>query len=166
MSAPSDYDAARQQATHDPELFRAEQAAQLKWHTPPTILCQPSSASAGLVEWFPDGRLNTAWLALDAHIEDGRGEQTAIIHDSPVTGTRTRLSYFELHRQVALCAGMLRDLQVKRGDRVIIYMPMVPEAVVAMLACARTGAVPRLLSDRRCRLSGCRWLPLRHGAYR
>lgn len=141
MSAPSDYDVARQQATHDPELFWAEQAAQLKWHTPPTIVCRPSSASPGLVEWFPDGRLNTAWLALDAHIQDGRGEQTAIIHDSPVTGSRTRISYFELHRQVALCAGMLRDLQVKQGDRVIIYMPMVPEAVVAMLACARIGAV-------------------------
>ena len=141
MSASSDYNNARQRATHDPEMFWAEQAARLKWHTPPTVTCRPSAVTAGLVEWFPDGRLNTAWLALDAHIEGGRGEQTAIIHDSPVTGTRTRISYTELHRQVTLCAGMLRDLHVKQGDRVIIYMPMVPEAIVAMLACARIGAV-------------------------
>lgn len=141
MSNLSNYQNAWQRAAHDAELFWTEHAAQLKWHTPPTSSGRPSATAEGLVEWFPDGKLNTSWLALDAHIEDGRGEQTAIIYDSPVTDSKARISYRELHQQVSQCAGMLRDLQVQQGDRVIIYMPMVPQAIVAMLACARIGAV-------------------------
>jgi len=141
MSTSSTYQHAWQQAACDPDQFWAEQAVQLKWHTAPTVTSRPSATADGLVEWFPDGKLNTAWLALDAHIEDGRGEQTAIIYDSPVTASKARISYSELHHQVSQCAGMLRDLQVQQGDRVIIYMPMVPQAIVAMLACARIGAV-------------------------
>ena len=141
MSTSLGYSNARHHAARHPDVFWADQAALLKWHTPPTITCKPSAVADGVVEWFPDGRLNTSWLALDAHIEDGRGEQTAIIYDSPVTSSKQRISYSQLHEQVTLCAGMLRALQVKQGDRVIIYMPMVPEAIVAMLACARIGAV-------------------------
>jgi propionyl-CoA synthetase len=136
---PAIYHQAYQQASLDPEAFWAEQAAGLAWHTPPTAVLQQDGE--GDYHWFADGRLNTAWLAVDAHVEAGRGEQTAIIYDSPVTHGKARISYRELAGRVAQCAGMLRGLNVQKGDRVIIYMPMIPEAVVAMLACARLGAV-------------------------
>ena len=136
---PATYHQAYQQASLDPEAFWAAQAAGLAWHTPPTAVLQQDGE--GDYHWFADGRLNTAWLAVDAHVEAGRGEQTAIIYDSPVTHGKARISYRELAGRVAQCAGMLRGLNVQKGDRVIIYMPMIPEAVVAMLACARLGAV-------------------------
>jgi len=91
--------------------------------------------------WFPGGRLNTCWNAVDRHVVAGRGDQPAVIHDSPVTSTKTTLTYRELQDRVARFAGVLRGLGVAVGDRVVIYMPMVPEALVAMLACARLGAV-------------------------
>jgi propionyl-CoA synthetase len=91
--------------------------------------------------WFVGGELNSCWNALDRHVEGGRGDQAAIIHDSPVTGSQRTLTYRELRDETARCAGALAALGVGRGDRVIIYMPMVPEAAVAMLACARLGAV-------------------------
>ena len=91
--------------------------------------------------WFPDGVLNTCFNALDRHVIGGRAEQLALIHDSPVTGTQTRLTYAELLELVARFAGVLRELGVGRGDRVVVYLPMIPEAVIAMLACARLGAV-------------------------
>lgn len=138
MSASS-YQQAYIQASENPETFWAAEAAKLQWHTPPTRIL--ASGADGQQEWFPDGRLNTAWLALDAHVQAGRGEQTAIIYDSPVTGTKASITYADLTRRVAQCAGMLRDMGVVRGDRVIIYMPMIPETVIAMLACARLGAV-------------------------
>jgi len=138
MSASS-YQQAYQQASEKPETFWAAEAAKLPWHTHPTRVLEPGPD--GHHRWFPDGRLNTAWLALDAHVQAGRGEQTAIIYDSPVTNTKNSMTYADLTRRVAQCAGMLRELGVARGDRVIIYMPMIPETVIAMLACARLGAV-------------------------
>jgi propionyl-CoA synthetase len=91
--------------------------------------------------WFPGAQTNTCYNAVDRHVEAGRGEQAAIIYDSPITESGRTISYNELKTQVARCAGMLRGLGVDKGDRVIIYMPMVPETTVAMLACARIGAV-------------------------
>jgi len=95
-----------------------------------------------LRRWFPDGVCNTCYNAVDRHVEAGRGEQAAIIYDSPVTGTKATITYAALQTKTEILAGILdKDFGVTKGDRVIIYMPMVPEAVVAMLACARIGAV-------------------------
>ncbi|MDP6376889.1 MAG: propionyl-CoA synthetase [Pseudomonadales bacterium] len=123
----------------DPQTFWAEQARALPWYEfPPVILDQDDN---GAWRWFRGGKTNSCWLALDRHVDDGRGEQAAIIYDSPVTGKQTRFSYAEMCDWVARVAGGLRSLGVEKGDRVIIYMPMVPEAAVAMLACARIGAI-------------------------
>jgi len=129
--------AARAQA--DPDAFWLEQAAELPWLTAPARGC--TVEADGSARWFEDGRTNTAWLALDRHVQAGRGDQTALIYDSPVTGTIERFSYAALTERVARIAGALAALGVGRGDRVVIYMPMVPEAAMAMLACARLGAV-------------------------
>jgi propionyl-CoA synthetase len=94
-----------------------------------------------LYEWFADGLTNTCWNAVDRHVEAGRGGQVAIIHDSPITGTLHKITYAELRNRVARLAGALRAKGIEKGDRVIIYMPMVPEALEAMLACARLGAI-------------------------
>jgi len=96
---------------------------------------------APLYEWFTDASVNTCWNAVDRHVLAGRGDQLAIIHDSPVTRTKHAISYAELQTRVASLAGALRAKGEEKGDRVIIYMPMVPEALKAMLACARLGAV-------------------------
>lgn len=85
--------------------------------------------------------MNTAYMALDYHVDNGRADQAALIYDSPVTNTKKTYTYRELRDEVALCAGMLKDLGVTKGDRVIIYMPMIPEAAISMLACARLGAI-------------------------
>jgi acyl-coenzyme A synthetase/AMP-(fatty) acid ligase len=123
----------------DPEGFWREKARDIAWFEfPTTILDQDAN---GTSRWFRGGKLNSSWLALDHHVEQGRGEQTALIYDSPVTGTVQRYSFAQLRDWVARVAGGLRSLGVNKGDRVIIYMPMVPEAAVAMLACARIGAV-------------------------
>ncbi|WP_019814311.1 propionyl-CoA synthetase [Saccharomonospora saliphila] len=123
----------------DPEGFWLDAARAIDWVRPPSRALD--SSGAPLYRWFGDGVLNTAYNALDRHVEAGRGEQDALLWDSPVTGAKDRLTYRELRDRVARFAGALRSLGVGRGDRVIIYMPMVPEAVVAMLACARLGAV-------------------------
>ena len=91
--------------------------------------------------WFPDGEMNSCFNAVDRHVLAGRGGQNAIIYDSPITGHKSTLTYAELQQQTAKFAGMLADLGVQKGDRVIIYMPMIPQAVVAMLGCARLGAI-------------------------
>jgi len=95
----------------------------------------------GLGYWFADGEMNTAYMALDHHVKTGRGNQLALIYDSPVTNTKSRYTYAELTDVVARTAGMLANLGVVKADRVIIYMPMIPEAVIAMLAVARLGAI-------------------------
>jgi propionyl-CoA synthetase len=97
--------------------------------------------SAPFYRWFTGGLTNSCYNALDRHVEGGRADQAALIYDSPVTDTVKSYTYRELRDMTALCAGVLAELGVGKGDRVIIYMPMVPEAVVAMLACARLGAV-------------------------
>ena len=123
----------------DPAAFWLEQASGLDWFVPPRTGL--STDAQGVSRWFADGVLNTAHLALDVHVTAGNGERAALIYDSPVTGARASYSYRALRDAVALCAGMLRDLGVAKGDRVLLYMPMIPEAVIAMLACARLGAV-------------------------
>ncbi|QFU86137.1 propionyl-CoA synthetase [Amycolatopsis sp. YIM 10] len=127
-----------QRSMSDPEGFWLAAAEGIDWTKQPSRALDDSAAP--LYRWFPDGELNTSYNALDRHLAD-RGEQTALIHDSPVTGTTSHYTYRELHAAVARFAGALRSLGVAHGDRVIIYMPMVPEAVIAMLACARLGAV-------------------------
>ncbi len=123
----------------EPSEFWAEQARRVAWYRAPQDILQ--SLPDGSHRWFADGRLNSSYLALDRQIELGRGEQTALIYDSPVTNTQQRFTYLELRDEVARLAGALRALGVERGDGVIIYMPMVPQAAMAMLACARIGAV-------------------------
>ncbi|MDP5291857.1 propionyl-CoA synthetase [Oceanimonas sp. CHS3-5] len=126
-------------AASSPDTFWKQQAEQLDWFTfPSTIL---SKDEHGIERWFADGELNTAHLALDYHVAQGRGDQTALIYDSPVTGQKARYSYGVLRDQVAKAAGMLAQLGVQKGDRVVIYMPMIPQAAIAMLACARLGAI-------------------------
>ncbi len=123
----------------DSENFWKQQAENIEWFNfPKNIL---SYDEDGLPRWYKGGKLNTSYLALDYHVEQGRGEQVAIIYDSPVTNTKRQYTYRELLDKVATFAGVLKKLGVEKGDRVIIYMPMIPETVVAMLACARLGAV-------------------------
>ena len=133
------YEEAWQRSVEDPAGFWAEAARAISWHREPTVVLDDSSAP--FFKWFPDGQLNTCFNAVDRHVAEGRGGQAALVYDSPVTGTTATYSFAELRDEVARAAGALRALGVERGDRVIIYMPMVPEAVVAMLACARIGAV-------------------------
>lgn len=123
----------------DPEKFWAEAARAVTWTREPTRVLDDSNPP--FYRWFPDGELNTCANALDRHVEDGRGEQAALIYDSPVTGAKGTYTYRELLDQTARFAGALRGLGVEKGDRVVIYLPMVPEALIAMLACARLGAV-------------------------
>jgi propionyl-CoA synthetase len=133
------YRAEVERSRADPEAFWGDHARRLAWYREPrTVL---AADDLGIPRWFADGELNTSYLALDFHVEQGRGEQTALIYDSPVTGTIRSFSYLELRDAVALCAGMLKGLGVQKGDRVLLYMPMVPEAAIAMLACARLGAI-------------------------
>ena len=128
-----------QQSIEQPEVFWRKQAEQIKWYEfPETILSQDEH---GFYRWFAGGKLNTAYLALDVHIEEGRGDQLALVYDSPAANMQQKFTYEELRDTVAKFAGCLRNLGVEKGDRVIIYMPMVAEAVIAMLACARLGAV-------------------------
>jgi propionyl-CoA synthetase len=123
----------------DPEGFWAEQAALVEWERPPDRILDTSEAPIN--RWYAGGRLNVCHNAVDRHVRDGRGDQLALIHDSAMTGSVRRWTYAELRDDVARFAGALRRLGVEAGERVVIYMPMVPEAVVAMLACARLGAV-------------------------
>jgi len=122
-----------------PEAFWAEQARRIPWFTPPTTILEYDEA--GHARWFVDGELNICHAALDHHVEQGRGDQPAIFWDSPVTASKRTLTFAEMRDQVARFAGGLKALGVGKGDRVVIYMPMVPEALVAMYACARLGAV-------------------------
>ena len=122
-----------------PEDFWLEAAREIDWIEPPTRAFDPEAGIYG--RWFPDGVCNTCWNAVDRHVAGGRGEQCALIHDSPVTGQKVRYSYAELQREVGALAAVLLERGVVKGDRVIVYMPMIPEAVFAMLACARIGAI-------------------------
>lgn len=119
--------------------FWREQAQHIEWIKAPNTIWRALENGHG--EWFPDGELNTSDVALDANIRAGRGDQKALIYDSPVTNTKQSFTYNELRDEVALFAGALRARGVEKGDRVIIYMPMIPQAAIAMLACARLGAI-------------------------
>ena len=123
----------------DPEGFWGEATRDIDWYQAPTVVLDRSRAP--FYRWFTDGVLNTCFNALDRHVRSGRGDQAALIYDSPVTSSQRTYTYAELLDEVARFAGVLRGLGVGKGDRVIIYMPMIPEAAIAMLACARIGAV-------------------------
>jgi len=123
----------------DPEGFWANAAQSIHWFRPWDQVLD--SSRAPFYRWFSGGLINTCYNLLDAHVENGRAEQVALIYDSPVTGNIKTYTYRVLLNEVALFAGALRQQGVEKGDRVIVYMPMVPEAVVAMLACARIGAI-------------------------
>ncbi len=134
-----DYASLYAQSVDDVESFWLDAAQHISWDTPPKTGLDRSDPP--FYRWFPDGRLNTCFNAVDRHVLAGRGDQNAIIYDSPITGAKSKLTFAELQQKTARFAGMLSRLGVTTGDRVIIYMPMIPEAIVAMLGCARLGAV-------------------------
>lgn len=135
MSYTTEY----QRAIESPEAFWKEKAQALPWSRfPETILSKDDN---DIYRWFADGEMNTCYMALDYHVENGRGNQPALIYDSPVTGKKATYTYRRLHEEVAKFASVLAGKGVEKGDRVVIYMPMIPQAVIAMLASARLGAV-------------------------
>ncbi|GAA2941447.1 acetate--CoA ligase [Glutamicibacter bergerei] len=134
-----EYRQAFNQAATDPAAFWLTAARDVQWDKAPTQAIDDSKAP--LYNWFPDGKLNLSANALDRHVAAGRGDQAALIYDSAMLNSKTEYSYSELLREVEIFAGVLRDRGVKTGDRVLIYLPMIPQAVISMLACARLGAV-------------------------
>jgi propionyl-CoA synthetase len=135
----SEYRQAHARSLADPEGFWGEAATGIDWDRPFDRVLD--SSGEPFYRWFPGGMLNTCHNAVDRHVAAGRGDQPALIYDSPVTGTVRRFTYRELRDEVARCAGGLLALGIEPGDRVIVYMPMIPEAVISMLACARIGAI-------------------------
>ena len=133
------YEEAFRRSLDDPEGFWREAAQQIDWYQAPDGVLDASHPP--FYRWFGGGVMNTCFNAVDRHVADGRGDQAALIYDSPVTGATRRYTYAELLDEVAMFAGVLTGLGVGRGDRVVIYLPMIPQAAVAMLACARIGAV-------------------------
>ena len=123
----------------DPVGFWAEAAGDIDWYEPATRVFDPAMGVYG--RWFVGATCNTCFNAVDRHVARGHGAQNAIIYDSPVTGVKRAITYAELLAEVGTLGAVLRDFGVRKGDRVIIYMPMVPEAAIAMLACARIGAI-------------------------
>ena len=167
-----------QNSIEDPEQFWAEAASDLDWSRRWDRVLDDSNPP--FYEWFAGGEINTCYNALDRHCEAGRGGQAALIYDSPVTGQVRTYSYDELRDQVARFAGILKECGVGMGDRVIIYMPMIPEAVISMLGCARIGAIhsvvfggfaakelatrvtdaePKLIVSASCGIEGSRVIP-------
>src|SRR5690554_1183367 len=135
----SRYDKVYRRSLEDPEGFWADAADDVVWYRKwDTVL---DRSNPPFYRWFVGGELNTCFNAVDRHVEEGRGGQLALVYDSPVTDTVRRYDFRELQEQVARFAGVLKNLGVGKGDRVIIYMPMIPEAVIAMLGCTRIGAV-------------------------
>ena len=135
----TNFDVVFQSSINNPEEFWAEAAENITWYKKYDRVLD--SSNPPFYKWFKGGKMNTCYNAVDRHVENGRGDQTAIIYDSPVTQSITKISYRELLDKVAVFAGALKSQGVEKGDTVIIYMPMIPEAAVAMLACARLGAV-------------------------
>jgi len=133
------YQASYEASLQHPDEFWLAAAQGIDWIKQPRVALD--ARAAPLYRWFPEATLNTAYNALDRHVIAGRADQTAIIYDSPVTGTQEKWTYSVLLEAVARFAGGLRNLGVDKGDRVVIYMPMIPQTVVAMLACARIGAI-------------------------
>jgi propionyl-CoA synthetase len=135
----SRFDEVYERSLRDPEGFWAEAAEDIHWYKRWDKVLDDSNPP--FYQWFVGGETNTCYNAVDRHVEAGRGDQLALIYDSPITGSQRSFTYTELQDRVARCAGALRGYGVGKGDRVILYMPMVPQAAVAMLACARLGAV-------------------------
>ena len=133
------YNTEYQASVNDPEAFWRKKATDLPWFKAPEHIL--SEDDNGIARWFADGEMNTCYMALDYHVEQGRGDQTAIIYDSPVTSTKQKITYHDLLEKVAHFAGLMQSHGVGKGDRVVIYMPMIAEAVIAMLASARIGAI-------------------------
>src|SRR5258707_1775604 len=135
----SRYNQVHARSLADPEGFWAEAAREIDWIEPAKKVFDPGIGLYG--RWFAGAKVNTCYNALDRHVAGGRADQVALIHDSPLSGTTTKLTYAEMLHEVKTLAAVMADFGVAKGDRVILYMPMVPEAVIAMLACARIGAV-------------------------
>ncbi|WP_026533150.1 AMP-binding protein, partial [Arthrobacter sp. H41] len=133
------YRALHRRSIEDPATFWLDAAEAVSWTTVPGQALD--SSRAPLYRWFPGARLNTSFNALDRHVLAGRGDTTALVYDSAMLGTQQHFTYAQLRDEVAQFAGALRNQGVAKGDRVLIYLPMVPEAVIAMLAVARLGAV-------------------------
>ena len=133
------YREAFRQSLEDPESFWGKAAEQVDWDK--KWDCVLDRSNAPFFKWFPGAKLNTCFNAVDRHVLNGRGDQLALIYDSPVTDTIRKYTYAELQSRVSRIAGFLKSLGVVKGDRVLIYMPMIPEAAMAMLACARLGAI-------------------------
>ena len=133
------YNEIYQKSIENREDFWKEISNNIFWYTKPTKIL--NSDNPPFFKWFEDGVTNTCYNALDLHVDQGNGEKLAIIYDSPITGSKENITYNKLKEKVALFAGALKKQGVSKGDRVIIYMPMIPEAVIAMLACGRIGAV-------------------------
>ncbi|HEX8006569.1 MAG TPA: AMP-binding protein [Trebonia sp.] len=133
------YSDAFRRSLDDPAGFWAEAARGIDWYAEPPVVLDDSNPP--FYRWFRGGMLNTCHNAVDRHVSAGRGEQRALVYDSPVTGTKRGYTYRELRDETARFAAVLKDLGIGKGDRVVIYMPMIPESVIAMLACARIGAV-------------------------
>ncbi len=139
MAGPADYRTEHARSIEDPEGYWAEQAGLVDWIKNPSRILDDDHPP--FYRWFPDATLNTCYNALDRHVVRGHADRTALVYDSAVAGVKESFTYAQLLEQVAAFAGALRGFGVGRGDRVVIYLPMIPEAVVAMLACARLGAV-------------------------
>src|ERR1700754_4962478 len=135
----SRYHEVHARSLRDPEGFWAEAAREIDWIAPAKKIFDPSMGLYG--RWFAGAVVNTCYNALDRQVAAGRADQLALIHDSPLGGGVTKFTYAQLLHEVKTLAAILQDFGVGKGDRVILYMPMVPEAVIAMLACARIGAV-------------------------
>jgi len=123
----------------NPENFWGETAENIFWYRKPNKILNKKNPP--FYRWFEDGTTNTCYNAVDLHVKNGRGKRVAIIYDSPITNFQKKITYDELKNQVSIFAGVLTNQGIKKGDRVIVYMPMIPEAVIAMLGCARIGAV-------------------------
>src|SRR5881275_465316 len=139
VHAKSRYHEVYARSLRDPEGFWAEAAREIDWIEPAKKIFDSRMGLYG--RWFTGALVNTCYNALDRHVAGGRADQVALIHDSPLQGKTTKFTYAEMLHEVKTLAAIMADFGVARGDRVILYMPMVPEAVVAMLACARIGAV-------------------------
>ena len=139
MSNTSSYQSVYDDWKKDPGLFWEKQAEAIDWYKPWDKVFDPEDGVYG--RWFAGAECNTCYNAVDRHVEAGRGDQTAVIYDSPITGKQRKFTYGEVLKEVEALAAVLRDLGVEKGDRVLIYMPMIPEAVFSMLAVARLGAI-------------------------
>ncbi|MBA4394971.1 MAG: propionyl-CoA synthetase, partial [Desulfobacca sp.] len=133
------YQEAFQESIENPESFWGKAAEEIVWEKKWDKVLDNSNSP--FTKWFPGGRLNTCFNAVDHHVNQGRGDQVAVIYDSPVTKTIQKFTYSELKDRVSRIAGFLKGMGVEKGDTVLIYMPMIPEALMSMLACARLGAI-------------------------